>query len=775
MTMKQRHAIRVLRLLAGPAVAVLSFGVAAAAGDDLPGAAPRGDIPFPATATSAPGPGPVATDIVTPWNLPFPNQADGMALLGHWPNGQSYAVHPLGDLLFAGCGASLVVLDATDPTNLVPIGRLELPGTVLRVLAVDEPEGASPSRIAYVSTIPFGIVVADVSDPTAMRALSFVPTGNRAVEFRREGPLLYCALSSEGLVILDVSDPTEVREVGRWTAGTSLFDFVLAGDLAYLAFGVSGLVTLDVSDPAAPVALHQVASPFPPDACRGVSLVGGHLVTCDFAHVLTWDLTDPAAPALAGWLELDQGLTEMECEGSRAFIGGSGLYEVDVADPLAPRLVWRADDNIAARSLQPRGGRLSLVRYGGPGGALEVELLDVSQPGVVLGLGWFDDGGLLEDVLRFGDRLLSVGHFDGVRVLDARDLAAIVPVAQVQSRIAYDGQLVGDVLWVGHLQGLAGIDLADPEQPRVAGALTHWRMENLAARGDTLLAVGPVAGVPNLRIVDVARPEAPVLIGELALPGLAMDVALRGAHAFVAGLPFPPNGEGLLHVVDWSTPSAPVLLRSLRLSSSGRGVAMADSLLYLACADGAVRIFDVAEPAEPAPQGQFATELDIRGIEVAAGRLYLLSTDGVTSMALEDPLAPRAVARFQTGAMLRRLDVEGDVLFVASYEAGVWVLRDLSLVEPIASGPALRAIPNPFPAATTAVLTAVVPGRHAVRVYDPRGRLVRELFAGELAPGEHRFEWDGRDRRGRACASGTYLLRAEGPQGTVSGAATLVR
>ncbi len=51
--------------------------------------------------------------------------------------------------------------------------------------------------------------------------------------------------------------------------------------------------------------------------------------------------------------------------------------------------------------------------------------------------------------------------------------------------------------------------------------------------------------------------------------------------------------------------------------------------------------------------------------------------------------------------------------------------------------------------------------RGSLRIYDLRGRLLRELSA---APGRSSFEWDGRDERGHPAASGIYLLNfsAEG-------------
>jgi hypothetical protein len=87
--------------------------------------------------------------------------------------------------------------------------------------------------------------------------------------------------------------------------------------------------------------------------------------------------------------------------------------------------------------------------------------------------------------------------------------------------------------------------------------------------------------------------------------------------------------------------------------------------------------------------------------------------------------------------------------------------------------------PNPFnpsitvryhvPAGTAAAVpvTAVV--------YDARGRRVRTLVDGQIAPGPHVAQWDGRDDNGHPAGSGTYLLRIRAGAETLAGKLTLVR
>ena len=92
-----------------------------------------------------------------------------------------------------------------------------------------------------------------------------------------------------------------------------------------------------------------------------------------------------------------------------------------------------------------------------------------------------------------------------------------------------------------------------------------------------------------------------------------------------------------------------------------------------------------------------------------------------------------------------------------------WLAADASSVPvPGAAAPlGLSAAPNPFNPRTTLWLdnggTGALAG--ALDIFDLRGRQVRTLRTGTLAPGRTALSWDGRDDRGRPLPGGTYVAR----------------
>lgn len=66
--------------------------------------------------------------------------------------------------------------------------------------------------------------------------------------------------------------------------------------------------------------------------------------------------------------------------------------------------------------------------------------------------------------------------------------------------------------------------------------------------------------------------------------------------------------------------------------------------------------------------------------------------------------------------------------------------------------------PNPFNPEIVLEFAQKTEGPAVVRIYDLRGRMVRDLRAGFRGPGRHSLTWDGKDDRGQRAAAGVYFV-----------------
>jgi hypothetical protein len=117
-------------------------------------------------------------------------------------------------------------------------------------------------------------------------------------------------------------------------------------------------------------------------------------------------------------------------------------------------------------------------------------------------------------------------------------------------------------------------------------------------------------GLDGLAVIDIANPEAPLLIGRVATGGQARGIAVNGDIVYVAA------GSSGLVIVDVSDPRAPrVIGRSEDVPGTAMRVDYMDGYAYLAAWTDA-RVYDVSDPTAPAFEGAVRMTRDI-GFEEA--------------------------------------------------------------------------------------------------------------------------------------------------------------
>lgn len=97
----------------------------------------------------------------------------------------------------------------------------------------------------------------------------------------------------------------------------------------------------------------------------------------------------------------------------------------------------------------------------------------------------------------------------------------------------------------------------------------------------------------------------------------------------------------------------------------------------------------------------------------------------------------------------------------SNYYGPVSVTLEDSSTPPLPVTTLLRtAYPNPFQTALNLDIQVKEGEAALLSIYNLAGQLVKTET---LSPGSHKLVWNGRDTRGRACASGIYLVRLSSP------------
>jgi hypothetical protein len=369
------------------------------------------------------------------------------------------------------------------------------------------------------------------------------------------------------------------------------------------------------------------------------------------------------------------------------------------------------------------------------------------------------------------------------------------------------------------------LDVANPRHPRLLGELsTGFEQPEQASldaigvrvhRGHALM-YGERGG---LRVIDGSDPAAPRLVfsaqtmpdGRYISPGEAVAVAdgwivacgLQDAQTrtyAVLGLRLDDTGNVTMNELAWPTD-----VSTLRMRTDGRhcyaidfwhGLVVFDALAagpvhrlgaldfdwgfvddlaidhgfaYIAHG-GAIDVVDVTDPTAPrwrGTTGPLYVLLTLPRIHLGAsdGMVFVMNDYGYVGLVDATlPDAPVAAAtRFVPGAPWA-LAVTDGMAFAGSSTNGLLVLRvRRAAAAPLAPAQTARltVAPNPCNPRTTITFTMANAGPATVRVFDARGRLVRQLHNGWLDSGAHGLSWSGDDDDGRPVATGVYLVRAE--------------
>ena len=336
--------------------------------------------------------------------------AANVHLLGEWREANGAEMDAHGDRLFVMSGNAVVVLNATDPSNLTEEARIQSPVRVLDVKVSDDGAFLFIGNDAYLSggakggTGPLtgGLYAFDIRDVRDAKLVAYQPIGER------RGPhMIYYHQMPDGQELLfganaDVSihafdrDALRFTELSRYQADLvtafnrdpEVIDVLYQGwahdmfvqqepdgrTLMYVANWDAGLRIVDVTDPAKPVELggwnafpkghegnlHTVVAGWVGDRRIvagstevGFAVVGGihYLTHQDRSIVYVWDATDPAAPELLG------------------------TWENPKKEPAGRDQDVFGEELTSTHNLQLEDGRVYLAHYG-----LGVFVLDVSTP-----------------------------------------------------------------------------------------------------------------------------------------------------------------------------------------------------------------------------------------------------------------------------------------------------------------------------------------------------------------------------------------------------------
>lgn len=413
---------------------------------------------------------------------------------GQFGTGPCIDIYLHNNILWAIGSDRLEAFDTATPAEPKQVGSLEGLGNVRQI----ECEGTN----AFVASREDGLFILDISRPEAPSILYHYDTLEKATGVAVSRGLVAVANRYYGVELLDVTNPHAPRYLATVLSGKEVQSVELQGDFLYAGIWASREVAIvDVSDPRNPRAVGTVPLDGYGDGVRvrdGLlfAATGHHSsafkkphfqppASTDTGHgeghgLEIFRVSNPSMPSLLSRLKTPpfyKGVPDMwsiEVSDSFAVLSDTfnGIFIVDISNPEAPRFVARATLPAKDSEIEPVAA-------------------------TAIGNGVVYTAGYRSGIFTF--------RFDGLKAPTTSTLPARnIPVQELQDDISETAE---------------GLRYRPDGQVRSIALLSEDRAALALGNG----GVHVVQLSPEFKLISVRKTE-----------GIAVDVALRGSHLFVA-------------------------------------------------------------------------------------------------------------------------------------------------------------------------------------------------------------------------------------------------
>jgi len=169
-------------------------------------------------------------------------------------------------------------------------------------------------------------------------------------------------------------------------------------------------------------------------------------------------------------------------------------------------------------------------------------------------------------------------------------------------------------------------------------------------------------------LIDYTIPTGPEIVGWLETPGFAVGVAVNDTMAFIADMHYG------LQVVDIRDPAHPQIIGSVNTPGLAHDVTVHGNWAYVADDNWGVRVVDVSTPEDPVDMGYVDTAEHATDVAVHGDLLLVAdSEDDLVIMDITTPSSPVIVSTLDLGDLVRDVDLNAQLGVAVGYY-GTYIL-----------------------------------------------------------------------------------------------------
>ncbi|MCP4358813.1 MAG: hypothetical protein GY796_12410 [Chloroflexi bacterium] len=607
---------------------------------------------------------------------------------------------------YVALGPRLVALDMSDATQPTLTGKTD-------VLLVDIQALSTQDNYVYAAAGDDGLLIFDIANPSQPGFVSSLDVPGFATGIVVTGTHAYLTVVTDthtgsGLQIVDVSQPETPQAVGTYAGNVS--DIAFEGDVMYLALG-DRLNILDITNPITPTLIAEHIAPADDVEIDGnlayvgkVSSVTGGGGPIYYGILRILNISDPAniievfssgdeypgsVPSqLRDMKLLDNKLYGYSTDCSHA-TGPCDLEfgGVDVSDPISPtldyiplyyttRYDWYWGDFTVA------GQQVYMATK---------DVLHVYDANTNTEQGQYTSW-LAEKVTVANDVAYVAARSAGLLAIDVSSPThpTVMDVyttttegggaqpAWISDPVGYGPYVYAKVTASGY--GMSRVDILDVSNStdiQQVNTTDWWLIPEKIHQGYGYY-LSEDQGY-QLKNIDLGLPTQPTEVGGTATGYNTTDLVFFGGYAYL------PNKYQGLQIVDISNPQAIYEVQRLDGPIPGILAESGDQTLYIST-DEALKIYDLADPTNPVeisstPHAGLDNVDSQQDMKLSNDYLYLAQTAPYPTtirvfQITESPVATSEVISYTlSGSAVQSIDVVGDLVYIASSNNGLLILR----------------------------------------------------------------------------------------------------
>lgn len=172
--------------------------------------------------------------------------------------------------------------------------------------------------------------------------------------------------------------------------------------------------------------------------------------------------------------------------------------------------------------------------------------------------------------------------------------------------------------------------------------------------------------------IDISDPARPRVLGRYEFSSALGEMSIISQNQLLVREDF--SSAFRMWRLDFSNPAAPVATQVMQISERVYDMAVAGTMLYTA-GQQYVRAIDMTDPALFRTAGRFTATSFMYDVAVFGTTAYAADINGAISVLdFANPAAPRLIRTLPSAGSVRDIVVEGDRLFVAAGELGIFDL-----------------------------------------------------------------------------------------------------